>query len=285
MSVTLFTATGCTRCKIVKKFMYERHMTFDEKDIKAEGKRDFQTFYREHQQSVVRGPDGIELPIYFFKGRIRQGLGPVLAYLKSGDALDGFVQPGFLHGQWVDGLDVSRGDQEHFEDLLSVLTFMKRNGMKLEVKTDGRNPDLLKRLIAEGMVDRGIMEVKGPKDLYSRILNREIDLHHIEETMILIAGIAEYRFQTTNTPVLRSDEKWSYLTPDEIGETAAWLAQATGNNKHPYFIRRPAQTDAKDENLPGVQSPAPENLFGFRSKARRQQVRTEIEKTSQGDFT
>lgn len=285
MLVTLFTTTGCTRCKIVKKFMHERYMAFDEKDIKAEGKRDFQAFYREHHQSVVRGPDGIEFPICLVKGRIRQSLGPVLAYLKGGEALDGFVRPGFLHGQWVDGIDVSRGDQEHFEDLLSVLTFMNTNGMKLEVKTDGRNPDLLKRLIAGGMVDRGIMEVKGPRDFYSRILNREINHHHIEETMILIAGIAEYRFQTTIRPVLRSDEKWSYLTPHEIGETAAWLAQTTGSNKHPYFIRRPVQTDAQDENLPDVQSAAPENLLGFRSKARRYQVRTEIEKANQGDFS
>ena len=106
--------------------------------------------------------------------------------------------------------------------------------MKLELKTDGRNPDLLKRMITEALVDRGVMELKGPKGLYSRLLSMEVDLSHIEESMVHIAGLGEYRFQTTITPVSRSDETWSYLTPDEIGETATWLAQATGSNKHPY---------------------------------------------------
>ena len=278
MPVTLFTASGCTRCKIVKKFMNEHDLAYDEKDIKTEGKTDFQTFYRKYHKSIFRGPNGVEFPIYFFEEKIRQGLGPVLAYLQGGDALDRFVRTGTLHGQWVDGINVSRGDPQHFEDLLAVLAFLKRNGIKLEVETDGRNPDLLKRLITEGMVDRGVMELKGPKSLYSQILNLEIDPHQIEETMRLIAEVTEYRFQTTIAPVLRSDLKWSYLTPEEIGETAAWLTQVTGNNKHPYIIRRLAPTDAKGEDLPDVLPLAPKNLFAYRTKARPHQVRTEIEK-------
>jgi glutaredoxin len=278
MAITLYTASGCTRCKIVKKFMNERSLAYDEKDIKTEGKTDFQTFYRQYHKSIFRGPDGIEFPIYFFEGQIRQGLGSVLAYLQGGVALDGFVQTGILHGGWVDGINVSHGDPVQFEGLLAVLAFLKKNGIKVEVETDGRNPDLLKRLITERMVDRGIMELKGPKDLYSWILNIEIDLHHIEETMNLIAGVTEYRFQTTLAPILRSDEKWSYLTPEEIGETAAWLTQATDTNKHPYIIRQPAPPKAKGKDLPDTQSPAPMNLFAYRTKARPHQVRTEIEK-------
>jgi pyruvate formate lyase activating enzyme len=278
MAVTLFTASGCTRCKIVKKFMNEHDLAYDEKDIKTEGKTDFQTFYRKHHKSIFRGPNGVEFPIYFFEGKIRQGLGPVLVYLQGGDVLDKFVRTGILHGRWVDGINVSRGDPVRFKDLLAVLAFLKRNGIKLEVETDGRNPDLLKRLIAEGMVDRGIMELKGPKGLYSQILNIEIDPHHIEETMSLIAGVTEYRFQTTIAPVLRSDEKWSCLTPEEVGETATWLTQTTGNNKHPYIIRRLAPTDAKGEDLLNIQTLAPKNLFAYRTKARPHQVRTEIEK-------
>jgi pyruvate formate lyase activating enzyme len=278
MAVTLFTASGCTRCKIVKKFMNEGGMAYNEKDIKTESKTDFQTFYRKYHKSIFRGPNGIEFPIYFFEEQIRQGLGSVLAYLQGGNALDGFVRTGILHGQWVDGINVSRGDPVHFEGLLAVLTFLKRNRIKLEVETDGRNPDLLKRLIAEGMVDRGIMELKGPKDLYSQILNTEIDPHHIEESMSMIAGVTEYRFQTTLAPVFRSDQKWSYLTPEEVAETAAWLTQATGNNRHPYMIRLLTPTDAKGEELLDLQSLAPQNLFAYRTKARSHQVATEIQK-------
>ena len=278
MAVTLFTATGCARCKIVKKFMDERNINYDAKDIKAEGKTDFQTFYHKYHTSVFRGPDGIEFPIYFFEGQIRQGLGPVLAYLQGGDMLSKFVRTGILHGRWVDGISVSRGDPAHFDDLLAVLAFLKKNGIKLEVETDGRNPDLLKKLIAEGIVDRCIMELKGPKDLYSQILKMAIDPHQIEETMNLIAGAADYRFQTTVAPFLRNDKKWSCLTPEEVGETAAWLKLATGNNKHPYTIKKPVPTDAKSKDPAGEQPLAPNNLIAYRTKARPFQVCAEIEK-------
>ena len=96
--------------------------------------------------------------------------------------------------------------------------------------------------------------------------------------MKLIAGVTEYRFQTTIAPVLRSDEKWSYLTPEEVGETAAWLTQATGNNKHLYIIRRLSPTDAKCQDSVDLQPLAPQNLFAYRTKARSYQVGAEIEK-------
>lgn len=278
MAVTLFTASGCTRCKIVKKFMKQRGTTYDEKDIKTEGKTDFQTFYRKYHKSIFRGSHGIEFPIYFFEERIRQGLGPVLAFLQAGDRLDGFVRTGILHGPWMDGIYISQGDPMHFEGLLAILLFLKKNGIKMEVETDGRNPGLLRKLIDEGLVDRGIMELKGPKDLLGQILNMEIDPRHIEETMKLIAGVNEYRFQTTIAPIVRGGEKWTYLTPEEVGETAAWLTQATGSNKHPYIIRPFAPTEPKGEDPADSPPHAPKTLFVYRSKARRHQVRTEIEK-------
>lgn len=282
MTATLFTTTGCTRCKIVKKFMHERGIAYYEKDIRAEGKRDFQSFYRENKKCIVRGPEGIEFPIYSFEGQTRQGLGAVLAYLQGGGALDGFVHTGLLHGPWVDGIDVSRGAPESFEDLLAVLTFLKSNGINLEVETDGRNPDLLKKLMTKGMVDRGIMDLKGPKDLYDQILNEEIDLRQIEESMVLVGGLTEYRFQTTIITVFRNDGTWTYLTPDEIGETAAWLTQTTGNNKHPYILRWLSCSKTVDDDLPDMNCSAPDNLFAYRTKARRHQVKTEIKKNNYG---
>jgi hypothetical protein len=37
MGNTIVTATGCSRCKIAKKFMNEHAVPFEEMDIKAEG--------------------------------------------------------------------------------------------------------------------------------------------------------------------------------------------------------------------------------------------------------
>ena len=54
MSLTLFTAAGCARCNIAKKFMQEKCIAYDEHDAVGEGKECFGQFYRTHRQAVVR---------------------------------------------------------------------------------------------------------------------------------------------------------------------------------------------------------------------------------------
>ena len=88
MSYILYTATGCSRCKIAKKFMDERAIPFQEVDIKAEGKDAFGQFYRNNRSAVFRGKEGIEFPIFTDDAAIRQGVGVVLAYLHAGTKLD-----------------------------------------------------------------------------------------------------------------------------------------------------------------------------------------------------
>ena len=88
MSNTIFTATGCSRCKIAKKFMDEHGIPFEELDIKAEGKDPFGQFYRNNRSSVYRGKEGIEFPVFTDGTIIRQGVGVVIAFLHAGTRLD-----------------------------------------------------------------------------------------------------------------------------------------------------------------------------------------------------
>jgi glutaredoxin len=60
----LFTAAGCVRCTIAKKFMLERGLACEEHDIGGEGKDLFNRFYREHRSAVFRGRGGIEFPVF-----------------------------------------------------------------------------------------------------------------------------------------------------------------------------------------------------------------------------
>jgi glutaredoxin len=277
MHITLYTATGCTRCKIVKGFLSRKGVPFQEKDIKGEGKQEFQQFYREHRPSVVRGPEGIEFPIFFDERVIRQGLGAVLAYVQGGVGLDGFVRTGTLHGEWVDGLDVSGGDPTHFDDLLLVLRYLKENGMKLELKTRGQNADLLERLLTECLGNRVIMELTGTRAMYAREPGGEKVSMEVEKTIRLVSKSPEYRFQTTMAPVRREGDKWSYLTAEEIGDIASWLKAATGNDKQPYLLRLADSEGTAGEVRGSIEPMDQAHLFRCRSKARQFQVKTETE--------
>jgi glutaredoxin len=282
MSSTIFTAAGCARCKIAKKFMDEHAIPFQELDIKAEGKDAFGQFYRNNRSAVFRGKEGIEFPIFTDDTSIRQGVGVVLVYLHAGTKLDGFIGRSELSHGWMDGIHVSEGDPSLANDLITVLSYIKKNGLNLQLDTDGRNASILEKLLEHRLGDRVVMEVKGPLTLYAGILNKEIDPEEIKSTIRLVAKFPEYRFQTTVAPVLRQEgdtQTIRYLTPEEMEETAKLIQEVTGSNKQPYLLRLFDPSTSSDQRLKSVEKLPINALFSYRSAARRHQVLTEIEKS------
>ena len=175
MGNTLFTATGCSRCKITKKFMEEHGISFQEMDIKTEGKDPFAQFYRNNRSSVYRGKEGIEFPVFTDGTIVRQGVGVVIAFLHEGTRLDGFIGRSDLSHGWMDGIHVSGGDPVLTDDLAEVLGYIRKNGLKVQLDTNGKNASVLQKLLDQGLGDRVIMDLKGPMALYSALLGEEID--------------------------------------------------------------------------------------------------------------
>jgi pyruvate-formate lyase-activating enzyme/glutaredoxin len=281
MGNTIFTATGCSRCKIAKKFMDEHAISFQEMDIKSEGKDPFGQFYRNNRSSVYRGKEGIEFPVFTDGTVIRQGVGVIIAFLHAGKKLDSFIGRSELSHGWMDGIHGSEGDPAMTDDLVRVLAYIRKNGINLQLDTDGRNAQVLERLLAEKLGDKVLMEVKGPLSLYGRMLGREIDPAEVRKTMELVTRFPEYQFRTTVGPVVRKEgepPEISYLTADEVEETAKLVQEVTGSYKQPYVLRIFEPETASDERLKSVGKLSSNDLFRHRSAARKFQVQTEIEK-------
>lgn len=278
--IRLFTAAGCPRCSIAKRFMQERGIAYAEIDATGAGKEAFGQFYRLNRQAVHRGPDGIEFPVLADETSIRQGVGVVVAYLQAGRRLDGFIGRSEPSKGWVGGLHVSAGNPAQAGDLAEALGFLKRSGLKLELDTDGRNAAVLEMLLEAGLGDRVIMDLKGPKRLYAAILGAPVDPAEVGRSMHLATRFPEHRFVTTVAPVRRSEEdpdSIRYLTPAEIEETALWLKEATGSHRQPYFLRDFNLQHHPDDRMRRIAQLAPGNLLRHRSAARNYQVSTEIE--------
>jgi len=278
---TLFTATGCARCKIAKKFMEEHGIPFEEMDIRTEGKEPFAQFYRNNRSSVYRGKEGIEFPVFTDGTTIRQGVGVVIAFLHAGTMLDGFIGRSELSHGWMDGIHVPGGDPALTDDLMKVLGYIRKKGMNLQLDTDGRNARVLERLEKEKVGDRVVMEVKGPLSLYSVLLGEEIDPQEIHRTMERVTRFPEYRFETTIAPVfVQGVESGStrYLTPEEIGDTAKRIKEITGSNKQPYVLRLFDPETSPDPRFKSMDKLNPNDLLRYRSAARKHLVLAEIEK-------
>jgi pyruvate formate lyase activating enzyme len=265
---------------IAKKFMAEKGLTYDEHDAIGEGKEFFGQFYRTHRSAIFRGKEGIEFPVLAEGDEIRQGLAVVVAWLQAGASLDGFIGRSEHSKGWVGGLHVSGGDPAAMDDLVAVLSFLKRNGLKLQLDTDGRNAAALECLLEQRLGDRVVMDLKGPRPLYGALLGKEIDTQEVGRSMALVAKSPEYRFETTVAPVPRSEgdpEGISYLTPEEIAETALWLKEVTGSHRQPYVLRAFDPQTSADDKFRSMETLSPNSLLRHRTAARKHQVLTEVQ--------
>jgi hypothetical protein len=277
---TVFTAAGCSRCKILKKFMDECAIPYQEWDIQAEGKDPFGQFYRDNRGGVYRGKEGIEFPIWTDGTVIRQGVGVIIAFLHAGARLDGFIGRSELSHGWMDGIHVSEGDPAWTGELVEVLGYIRRSGIKLQLDTDGRNAQVLERLLAEKLGDRVLMEVKGPLGLYPGLPGPEIDPAEVIKTIGLATRFPEYQFRTTVGPGVRKQTALpdsGCLTPEEVALTARLIQETTGSHRQPYVLRVLEPEGASAEQRSGGEWTS-NDLFRHRSAARKFQVQTEIEK-------
>lgn len=266
MNITVYSATGCTRCKIVKGFMDEKNIPYVDYDMKADGKDEFQSFYKANRQAVYRGPDGIEFPIVTDGHRISQGIAVAIASLQSGEKLDGFFKVGVRHKEWVDGILISEGNPEFGEEFLSVLRYLKTKNLKLDLLTDGRNSALLEQVLNQGLADLVIMHL--PSDMASFALD------DVRKTIALVPCFEDYKFVASIVPITGADGEVRYLTPEEIADSARVIAEVTGSQKNKFFIQ-PCQAGGQK---PALEALADAQLFKYRSKARVYQVFAEIAK-------
>ena len=281
MSNTLYTVTGCTRCKIVKEFMHRNGIGYVEKDIRADGKEDFQNFYKVNRAAVVRGAEGIEFPIFTDGQVIRQGIGAAIAYLHSGEVLTGFFSAGILHKERVDGIHISAGNPKYAEAFVGVLRYLKSNNMKLQLETNGKNSAILQLVFSEGLADAVIMNILGPLNLYGQILGEEVEMEDLIKTIALVAQFPKYKYQITVAPLIRNDgnpPEISCLTPEETAEIAKLIEEVTKTRQNPFFIRLFKPDDAKDEGLKLIASISSSALLSYRTSARAYQVLAEIDK-------
>ena len=279
MSITLYTATGFVRCRMVRQVLKERSLTYRNHDALGEGKEAFRSFYQTNRQKIYRGAEGVEFPVYCDGDVIRQGLPAVIAHLIAGLSLNGFFTHGRKHGQWIDGIHVSGGDPAYGEEFLEVLTYLKKQGFKIQIDTNGLNADLLASVIEHRLADCIIMEIKGPLDLYGILLQQPVDPAEIEKSIILVSKYSEHRFVTTIAPMVRQPgdpPEISYITPAEVAEAAKLIKTATGDNRQPYGLRFFDHQNANGERLRTCEALTQSMLFKYRTQARKHQFKTEI---------
>ncbi|MFA5303702.1 MAG: anaerobic ribonucleoside-triphosphate reductase activating protein [Candidatus Nanoarchaeia archaeon] len=109
--------------------------------------------------------------------------------------------------EWVDGIVITGGEPTLHKDLPEFIKKIKKMGLMIKLDTNGTNPEMLKKLIDEKLVDYIAMDVKAPLEEYSKITCTEFDTNLIKQSIEIIktSGI-DYEFRTTILPKLIKEE-------------------------------------------------------------------------------
>ena len=125
----------------------------------------------------------------------------------------------------IDGVCISGGEPTLTPELPELIKAIRKKGFFVKIDTNGTNPEMLKKLIEEKLVDYVAMDIKNSRIHYSEACGTEI-LPQIEESVHhLMNGNIDYEFRTTVCKPLH--------TLNDMKDIGLWLK---GANR--YFIQQ-----------------------------------------------
>ena len=141
--------------------------------------------------------------------------------------------------RWVNGVVVCGGEPTLQRGLIRFIGRLKAAKLSVKLDTNGGSPDVLNRLLAEGLVDYVAMDVKGPRGLWANISGLPgADEGAILESMRAVVRFPDHEFRTTVVPVVREGGEISFLTAAELADTAKLIVEVTGGSDHKYYIQK-----------------------------------------------
>lgn len=114
----------------------------------------------------------------------------------------------------LDGVVITGGEPTLQTGLIDLIKEIRELGFLVKLDTNGTNPEMLKRLIDEKLIDYIAMDIKAPIEKYKEIVCTNIDTSKIIESIELVknSGLG-YEFRTT---VVKSQLELSDF--EKIGE-------------------------------------------------------------------
>lgn len=137
----------------------------------------------------------------------------------------------------LDGVVITGGEPTLQKDLKEFIKNIKDLGFVVKLDSNGTNPNILKELLEENLLDYIAMDIKAPLEKYEQIVNCNVNIENIKKSIDLIMNSnVEYEFRTT---VLKS--QLSYDDFEKIGKLIS------GSKK--YYLQKFVSSKILDENL------------------------------------
>ena len=131
----------------------------------------------------------------------------------------------------LSGVVVSGGEPTLYPDLPEFIARIRALGYKVKLDTNGTNPDMIKSLVLDGLVDYVAMDIKNSPDSYAVTAGAVPDMEKIRQSVdFLLSGSVEYEFRTT---LVRQ-----FHTREDMEKIGKWIKGAKR-----YFLQNYKHTD------------------------------------------
>ena len=138
----------------------------------------------------------------------------------------------------LDGVVITGGEPLIQKDIESFIKKIRSYDLKVKLDTNGSNPNLLKKLIDEHLIDYVAMDIKNTKSKYDFTCGKKIKIDDILKSIkILKENKIDYEFRTTIMKEMH--------TISDIRE----ICEMIGKNSKYYLQNFESSDDVRDENL------------------------------------
>lgn len=109
--------------------------------------------------------------------------------------------------KYLDGVCITGGEPTIHKDLPDFIKKIKEMNLLVKLDTNGTNPEIVKKLVDEKLVDYISMDIKTGFSKYSKLTNANVDIGRIEKTIQIIKDSnIDYEFRTTVIPGFYDEE-------------------------------------------------------------------------------
>lgn len=150
----------------------------------------------------------------------------------------------------LEGVCITGGEPTLYPELPDFIKSIKSLGFLVKLDTNGSNPDILKFLVHEKLIDYVAMDIKNSKEKYADTIGTKcFPIDKINESIqFLLSNSIDYEFRTT---VVKE-----FHTSEDMLSIAEWIKGAKA-----YYLQ--SYKDSGDILHPGLTSHTKDTLLSF----------------------
>lgn len=154
----------------------------------------------------------------------------------------------------LDAVSITGGEPTLQYDLIEFIKKIRDLGFLIKLDTNGTNPDMLKEIIDQKLVNYIAMDIKAPFSKYEEITKMPVNIEKIKQSVEMIknSGI-DYEFRTTLVKNL--------LSPEDIVQIGRDIAGAKQ-----YFLQKFVSTKTVDEKVLNEETYSEEELENLKEQ-------------------